>query len=168
MQLLSEANSRVEAASASDCAQALLDSMPAVMWFLRSHMRRHRGHGLSVPQFRTLALLDRFPQASLSAVAENLGASAPTASRMVAGLVAKGLITRESCSKDRRQISLMLTSKGQAVLNAARQETQERLADEIAVLGGQERGMIAQSMRLLHEIFGAKPAPGETLDDETL
>jgi len=133
------------------------------MWFLRYHMRRHRVQGLSVPQFRTLAQLKRFPQASLSAVAENLGSSAPTASRLVDGLVSKGLIARHSCSRDRRQISLMLTGKGRSVLNTALRETQSRLAAEIAVLGEAERTTIAEAMLLLHAIFAAKPSPEDVV-----
>ena len=39
--------------------------------------------GLSVPQFRALALLSRNPTASLSMVAEHLGSSQPGASRLI-------------------------------------------------------------------------------------
>src|SRR3954447_9993092 len=110
MQLLREASNLGAPASSPDaCAHAMLDGMPQVMWFIRRQMRAHRTRGLSVPQFRTLALLDRFPTASLSAVAENLGATMPTASRMVSGLVTKAFVTRKTDPSDRRQASLVLT-----------------------------------------------------------
>src|SRR5215212_4488808 len=106
MQLLSEASNRGGRCPAGQCARAMLEGLPPVLWFLRKTMRAHRAAGLSVPQFRTLVLLDRYPTASLSCVAENLGASAPTASRMVGGLVKQGLIVRKDCAEDRRQLAL--------------------------------------------------------------
>src|SRR3954468_630063 len=95
-------------ASPLACAKSMLEAMPQVMWFIRRQMRQHRTRGMSVPQFRTLVMLDRYPTASLSAVAENLGATLPTASRMVSGLVTKGLVARRPHPTDRRQASLVL------------------------------------------------------------
>src|SRR5438067_2355645 len=125
------------------CAVAMLDALPQVMWFIRREMRRHRTRGMSIPQFRTLVLIDDQPTVSLSAVAENLGASLPTASRIVSGLVGKGLLTRETCAADRRQCSLRVTATGRAALNAGRRATQERLAAELARLSERERGIVA-------------------------
>src|SRR5436190_24215904 len=115
MQLLSDAPNLKAPVSTSDgpagCARAVLDGMPPVMWFIRRQMRRHRTAGLSVPQFRALALLDRFPTASLSLLAEHLGSSQPSASRLVTGLVSRGFVTRKECVDDRRQVALPLTTR---------------------------------------------------------
>ena len=138
----------------------MLDGMPQVMWFIRRQMRQHRTRGMSVPQFRTLVMLDRFPTASLSAVAENLGASMPTASRMVSGLVAKGLVARKPHPTDRRQASLVMTAKGRSALNTARQATQDGIARELARLDDGERALICRSMGLLAEAFAGTPLPG--------
>lgn len=138
----------------------MLDGLPQVMWFIRRHMRRNRSRALSVPQFRTLVLLDRYPTASLSAVAEHLGFTLPTASRLVTGMVGKGLVTREECPDDRRQKSLGLTARGRAALNAARRETQDRLADAIAHLGDAQRTTIYRAMALLRDAFAGTPMPG--------
>ncbi|MDB5296983.1 MAG: transcriptional regulator, MarR family [Phycisphaerales bacterium] len=136
----------------------MLDGMPQVMWFIRRHMRRHRASGLSVPQFRTLVLLDRYPKASLSLVADNLGAALPTASRMVAGMVRKGLVRREVCAADRRQVSLGLTPKGRTAFEAARHETQNEVALRVSKLTPAQREMVAESMRLLGDLFAGSPA----------
>jgi DNA-binding MarR family transcriptional regulator len=138
----------------------MLDGMPQVMWFIRRQMRAHRTRGLSVPQFRTLCLLDRYPTASLSAVAENLGSTMPTASRMVSGLVTKGFVTRKTHPTDRRQASLVLTAKGRTALNTSRQATQDAVAREIARLSDQDRATIARAMTLLDNAFAATPLPG--------
>src|SRR4051795_4173080 len=109
MQLLLDASKTLS--SAEGCAANLLDALPSVMWFVRQNMRSRRSQGLSVPQFRVLVLLHRFPETSLSVVSEHLGSTLPTASRIVGGLVGKGLVARRSCSEDRRQVALQLTEK---------------------------------------------------------
>src|SRR5580658_7623362 len=97
------------------CAREVLDTSPPISWFIRRQMRSHRG-GLSMAQFRSLIRVNRPPAASLSAVAEHLGASLPTTSRIVQGLVDKGLLSRAGCRWDRRQITLELTAKGRGML----------------------------------------------------
>jgi DNA-binding MarR family transcriptional regulator len=138
----------------------MLDGMPQAMWFIRRQMRRHRTRGMSVPQFRTLVMLDRFPTASLSAVAENLGASLPTASRMVSGLVSKGFVARKAHPTDRRQASLVMTAKGRSALNTARQATQDGMAAELVKLGDADRATITRAMGLLAEAFAGTQLPG--------
>ena len=174
MQLLREASNlgapaatgaAAAAASPNACAHAILDAMPQLMWFIRRRMRAHRTRGLSVPQFRTLALLDRYPTASLSAVAENLGATMPTASRMVSGLVTKGFVTRKTHPTDRRQASLVLTAKGRTALNTSRQATQDAVAHELARLSDPDRATITRAMTLLDTAFAATPLPGGPPDD---
>jgi len=163
MQLLSEATITAAAArpaGVAACARAMLDGLPQVMWFVRRHMRRHRSRGLSVPQFRTLVLLDRYPAASLSAVADHLGCSMPTASRMVSGLVTKGLVARKVCPTDRRQSALGLTAKGRGALTAARDETQAAVAAVIAPFDEDDRATIARAMALLQNAFAGHPAHG--------
>jgi DNA-binding MarR family transcriptional regulator len=125
------------------------------MWFIRRQVRRHRSHRLSVPQYRTLCLLDRMPNASLSEVADHLGATLPTASRMVSNLVTKGLAERKPCLDDRRQMSLQLTAKGRRAYEGAQQETQQSLAAEIGNLTDAQRATIAEAMGLLGELFTA-------------
>jgi len=142
----------------------MLDGLPQVMWFIRREMRRHRTRGMSIPQFRTLVLIDDQPTVSLSAVAENLGSSLPTASRIVSGLVNKGLLTRETCAADRRQCSLRLTGTGRAALNAGRRATQERLSAELAGLGERERAVVAEAMQSLNRVFGKDQGPAAGSD----
>jgi DNA-binding MarR family transcriptional regulator len=137
----------------------MLDGLPQVMWFIRRHMRRHRTRGLSVPQFRALVLMDRFPEASLSAIAEHLGSTLPSASRLVTGLVGKGLVVRESSAADRRRVSLLLTPRGQSVLAAAQSETQEAVATRVAGLTDAERATITRAMGLLQDVFANVRGP---------
>src|SRR5215813_10563724 len=89
MQLLSGAT---KGERAGECAREVFEAVPPVIWFIRGHMAKHRA-GLSLPQCRVLCLLDHQPDASLSTIADFIGASLPTASRMVSGLVEEGWVS---------------------------------------------------------------------------
>ena len=156
MQLLSKT---INAPSVEDHAREILDSTPPLMWFIRRNMRSHRG-GLSLAQFRALCRVNRHPNASVSMVAEHLGASLPTASRIVTGLVDKGFLTRHGCRWDRRQISLELTARGRDILQTARKATQQKMGVELSKLNSDDIGTIVRAMKILRETFGPVAAPG--------
>src|SRR6185436_1673733 len=107
MQPLQSATNR-RAADPHACSAALLDALPGVMWFVRRHMRSRRAAGLSVPQFRVLAHLYRSSNGTVSILAEKLGITLPSVSRLVTGLVGKGYIVRRHSPDDRREIVLSL------------------------------------------------------------
>lgn len=140
--------------SAPGCAREVLDSVPPVIWFIRREMRAFR-KDLSLAQFRTLALVQRQPAASLSAVSEHLGSSLPTASRIVQGLVEQGLLKRQGCPEDRRQLSLLISERGEAVLRSAWEGTQGRLTERFDKLTSEQRRAISKAMVLLKQVFGA-------------
>ena len=156
---------RAELASADACASGVLDVVPPVVRFIRHVMLSHRSLGLSVPQFRTLALLSRSPNVSLSCVANNIGSSLPAASRMIGVLVAKKLVARQDSKSDRRQLSLALTSRGEEAFRAARSQARRDLAEKLAALEIEEHAHITNGLKLLGVIFGtdARPAvPAES------
>ncbi len=140
--------------SAEEAAALLLDAVPPVMRAIRAEMRSHRAPDLSVPQFRTLLFVNRNAGTSLSGVAEHLGLTLPSTSKLVDKLVARGLVARGSAADDRRRIALHLTEDGQAVLSAAAQATLATLAARLASLGPDERCALAGAMRLLKQVFG--------------
>jgi DNA-binding MarR family transcriptional regulator len=142
----------IQSASSEDCAQELLLVLPPMMRFVRKHMRSHRG-GLSVAQFRTLILLESSPTKNLSAVAEFLGVSLPTASRIVTCMVGKGFIDRRECPEDRRHLELVLTTQGAAVMEKSRRATQQQLAQELNSLNDSQRCVILNAMYSLHAVF---------------
>lgn len=130
-----------------------METWPGVTWFIRRQMRGHR-RNLSVPQFRTLLRVNHHPGTSLSDVAEHLGVSLPTSSRIVDGLVKKGYLTRCGSVCDRRQIALGLSPSGRAVLNAARAATQTQLETKLGRLNDSQRGALLKAMQILRQVFG--------------
>ena len=77
------------------CARDLMDTAPKIMQSIRVEMRRGRGADLSVPQFRTLGFIQRYPDSSLSGLADHLGLTLPSVSKLVDGLVKQKLISRQ-------------------------------------------------------------------------
>lgn len=137
------------------CAESVLNVAPPVVRAIRKMMRDHRLPELSVPQFRTLGLLNFCPDASLSTVADYIGSSLPAASRMIDGLVAKNLIARKQCCTDRRQVSLELTPLGLEAFRDSRAATQHQLTQRLAGLTDEQKAGVIQAMRWLGDIFGS-------------
>lgn len=141
------------AGSADHCAQEIIEVVPQVMRAIRTEIRRHREPDLSIPQFRALAFLNHNAGASLSEVAEHVGLTLPSMSKLVDGLVSRQLVTRQISPTDRRCITLALTEAGQAGLLAARRATQVYLSELLAGLPEAERVTIIQAMQSLRPIF---------------
>ena len=141
-----------------------MEATPPVMWFMRREMRRRRG-ALSLPRFRTLVRVEK-GDAGVSAVAEHLGTSVPTASRIVAGLVGRGFIARRPLQNDGRRMALVVTDKGRHALDGARAGTLIRLESELATLSAADRAVVIAAMELLRQIFaplvGARTAGSES------
>jgi DNA-binding MarR family transcriptional regulator len=151
-------------AAVHDAAHEVLETVPLVMRTIRGEMRRHRAADLSVPQFRTLAYIHRHRGVSLSSVAEHIGLTLPSMSKLVDGLVARGLITRESCADDRRRVTLAITARGRTILQAARDAALSSLADRLESLSEPERITVVRAMQTLHRVF-ASAAEGATHGD---
>jgi DNA-binding MarR family transcriptional regulator len=134
------------------CARELLDTVPQVMRIIRAYMRGHRS-GLTVPQFRTLCYLTDADGSSLSAAADFIGLSLPAMSRMVEGLVDKGMLKRRPCPDDRRHVRLSVTPSGEAAITESRQLAQEKLAVVVAQLSRDQQRAVVESMQLLREVF---------------
>src|SRR6266536_982420 len=98
--------------TANECAGELLEVVPLIMRYIRIEMRRSRGSDLTVPQFRTLAFLTTNEGASLSSLADHIGLTLPSASKLVDGLVERKLVQRKTCPDDRRRMTLLLTGSG--------------------------------------------------------
>lgn len=143
----------MDTASSKSCAGEVLDTVPLIMQFIRVEMRRSRGPGISVPQFRALNYLSRTEGASLSSVADRVGLSLPAMSRLIDGLVDRDLVRREESTEDRRRITLQLTGLGKDLIRTARAGAQARLSEALATLPASQRGEIALAMQRLRPVF---------------
>jgi DNA-binding MarR family transcriptional regulator len=102
--------------------------------------------GLSIPEWRVMAVLAQEPGLSAAEVATRTAMDKVAVSRAVASLVRARRIERSTQATDRRRSRLQLTTKGQAVY---REVVPFALAYEDAVL----RGLPAGVRRTLDELL---------------
>lgn len=135
------------------CARELMDVTPQIVQTIRVEMRRGRGLELSVPQFRTLRFIQVHDDSTLSDIADHLGLTLPSVSKLVDGLVKKALVVRQEAASDRRCLSLALTPAGEAIVNSARTGAQARLVNKLSCLSPDELEVIHRGMELLRPLF---------------
>ncbi len=141
------------ATTPNECARELLDVTPVIIQAIRFEMRSQRLTDLTVPQFRTLAYINRHPGSSLSDASEFIGLTLSSMSILVNGLVERGLVRRTVSTQDRRRICLTLTTTGQTMLDAVLHATEARLAELVEPLSGKERATVVRALKLLRPIF---------------
>jgi MarR family transcriptional regulator for hemolysin len=135
------------------CAHELMDTAPKIIQSIRSEMRSGHGANLSIPQFRSLRFIQRNPDTSLSDLANHLGLTLPSVSKLVDGLVKKGLISRQESTADRRRLTLGLTQSREAIINSARANAQVNIAKILSNLSNEELNTIHRTLELLNPLF---------------
>lgn len=107
------------------------------------------GDAVTLPQYRTLVVLSESGPRRLADLADALGVSPSTATRMCDRLVRKGLITRTRDELDRREVNLKVTTDGRStVMNVINR----RRSDVCALLTSIPRATrreLVDSLRLL-------------------
>ena len=139
--------------SSTETAREVLGVVPLVMCAVRSEMRRFRKGGVSVPQFRALGVVHRRPGVSLSDVAEHIGLTLPSMSRMIDGLVERKLMTRRHDPADRRRVTLEITARGRGLWQSAYDFTEAALAARMSTLAESERAAVSRAMLILQKLF---------------
>jgi DNA-binding MarR family transcriptional regulator len=129
--------------------------VPIIMQDIRSEMRRRRSLDLTVPQFRALAFVNRNEGSSLWEVAHHMGLTPPSTSRLVDGLITRGLMARNDHPTDRRRVRLTVTGPGLAVLEASTQGTLSYLADKLSGVDADTREVVDKAVEALRMVFAA-------------
>ena len=143
------------ASTGMPCAEAMLETVPVLVRTIRQHMRNRNVREMALVEFRAMAFVARTRGATLSSLAEHIGLSMPTMSRIVESLVQHRLLERTTARNDRRCMSLTLTAKGRQIYEAARSDTHRYLATRLATLDRRQRQSVTESLRLLRELFAA-------------
>jgi DNA-binding MarR family transcriptional regulator len=147
-------------------AREILDVVPFAMRLIRKEMRSRRGADLTVPQFRSLIFLQRHPGSALHQVAEHLGLTPPTVSKMIDGLAGRSLIERPESPADRRRVELRLTARGNSLVDRVRGETVAKFAERFETMPPADREKLISALELLRkaiqgdEIQPVEPRPG--------
>ena len=141
------------ASQEQQCARDILETVPVVMRMIRKELRKRGATVLTVPQFRTLAYVNRREGASLSEVADHIGLTLPSMSALVDGLVTRNYVTRNTQADDRRRMELALTERGETMLRTAREGTLAELAHRLSRVPSNDRAIILKAMCVLREVF---------------
>jgi DNA-binding MarR family transcriptional regulator len=108
--------------------------------------------GLSLAQYHLLGPLGAGPRTNRE-LAEQAGISAPTATRMIDGLLERELVSRLEDPSDRRAVVISLTEAGRAALNRkarATRKVRERIA---AAIEPDEQEFAAELLRRLAAVM---------------
>jgi DNA-binding MarR family transcriptional regulator len=119
------------------------------------------GDTVTLPQFRTLVVLDGHGEMSLGALAEALGVNASSALRMIDRLLVTDLVTRRQNPENRRQVLIGLTPAGAALVRRA---TNVRRREIARVVEKMHDGQRADLVRALRSFAEAADEPLATVD----
>jgi DNA-binding MarR family transcriptional regulator len=153
MQVLSSAPAKPETETTSwQIARQLALLSPRLNRAFRGQVRP--AAGLSMPQFICLRALRHGPM-SAGQLAQRFGVSRPTITRMVDGLVKKGLVERHVDPEDRRVAMTSLTTAGRALHESAEATATRSIAALVATLPPERLERIEAALEDLSELFEA-------------
>jgi DNA-binding MarR family transcriptional regulator len=102
---------------------------------------------LSPVQLRALTALQEHGPSNLAQLAEEMGVTVSTASRLVDRLVTADWVHRRQAPHNRREISLTLTSRGKALLRRYDDERLVRLQKYLAQLAVDRQDAVVAALR---------------------
>ncbi|MFD5932539.1 MarR family winged helix-turn-helix transcriptional regulator [Streptomyces sp. NPDC060333] len=104
----------------------------------------------SASQLRLMYLVDRRPGIRMRALADLLGAAAPSVTRLCDRLEALAFIERHPCPDSGREITLRLTPAGQAHLARIRESREQTLSQALASMTSDNRRALATGLAALN------------------
>lgn len=125
----------------------------AAIHLLRWLRREDAATGLSAPRLSALSVLVfGGGPVTLGQLAAAEQVRAPTMTRLVNGLEADGLVTRQADPGDARITRIRATARGRALLEAGRARRVEALARPLAKLGPEEQAVLARAAALIEQL----------------
>jgi DNA-binding MarR family transcriptional regulator len=125
----------------------------AAIHLLRRLRKVDDATGLSAPRASALSVLVFGGPTTLGNLAKVEQVSAPTITRLIAGMERDGLVRRENDRKDQRVAWLHPTAKGARLLKIGRERRVEALAAEIARISERDRNALMGAAKLLEKFF---------------
>jgi len=103
----------------NDFHKAVVNVIYTSNWCTAIHAKMLKPHGLTMQQFNILRILrGQHPKpATIRLLTERMLDKMSNASRLVEKLRVKGLVGRDTCSNDRRQVNVCITEAGLEMLS---------------------------------------------------
>jgi len=115
---------------------------------------------VTLTQYRSLVVLaSRGPQ-GMAALADALGVTPPTASRLCDRLVRKGLVRRRTDRSDRRQVRIALTEAGRRMVDVVTDRRRAEIAKLLETVPPDARRSVVAGLQQLAEAAGEVPEQG--------
>ena len=111
----------------------------AALHLLRRLAQEDRATGVSSPRLSALSVLVFGGPRTIGSLAAAEGVTPPTMTRLVAGMAAAGLVSRQAVPTDRRTVLVVATDAGRALLLGGRDRRVATLAGMVAPLTPKER-----------------------------
>lgn len=116
---------------------------------LISLTRGLRDGDFSLLQIGTLYVLDAEGSTTVKALADRVGRSVSATSRLIDGLLARGLVDRREDEQDRRLRRVALTTAGSAFLRGFERSRADAQREVMAHLTDEEQQLVTHAMTLL-------------------
>jgi DNA-binding MarR family transcriptional regulator len=123
----------------------------AVLHLLRRLAREDRASGQSPARLSALSVLVFGGARPIGQLARDVGVSAPTMTRLVAGLEADGLVTRTADPADRRTQRIAATGRGREILVAGRARRVAALEALLAEVPARDQATLERAVAIIEE-----------------
>jgi DNA-binding MarR family transcriptional regulator len=125
----------------------------AALHLLRRLAQEDRATGISPPRLSALSVLVFGGPRTIGSLATVEGVTPPTMTRLVAGMVADGLVERLPDDEDRRIVRVSASDRGRAVLLDGRDRRVSALAAMLAPLTPKERRRLANAAGIIERVL---------------
>jgi DNA-binding MarR family transcriptional regulator len=129
----------------------------AVLHLLRRLAREDRATGESPARLSALSVLVFSGPRPIGQLARDERVSAPTMTRLVAGLEADGLVTRTADPDDRRTQRIAATGRGREILVAGRARRVAALEALLVGVAAEDRAALAGAVTVIEERLLGEP-----------
>jgi len=136
----------------TESSKQILELIPRIMRLIRTEMRGHAQGQLTIPQLRILLKLTRTTMTHRE-VAEWMGITPATLTRMVDVLVHRKLATRKTDPSDRRQIHLTPTALGKKMAENYMKQTDIWIQKKVEGLSIDRQNGLLNGLSILAELF---------------
>ncbi len=117
-----------------------------------------RAAQLTVPQLHTLLALGDTPRPTPAVVALLAGLSRPSMTNVLDHLERKGLLERRHSRNDRRQVELVLTARGEALVGDLRRPVRATLEAPLRTLDADQLSRVEEGLSLLQRALDEQGA----------
>jgi len=115
------------------------------------------GEEVTLTQYRTLVVLASCGPQNLAGLADKVGVTPATATRMCDRLVRKGLIRRGTGREDRRQVRVVLTPRGRSLIDTVTSRRRKEIASIVDEIPAVEQAVLVHALGRLASAAGEVP-----------